>query len=112
MGELVAHPDVSMQGGWSAAGVPAEHSIRGLYSITLWLDANELTGQLLTNTSASSSCASRKHLPVRQRNGGPGTIVDLRCVPGIWAGVMGAGTVHHVAFRSANEAEQLRVVPN
>ena len=50
MGELVAHPGVDARLGWSAAGVPAEHAIRGLYSITLWLDANELTGQLLTNT--------------------------------------------------------------
>src|SRR5881394_4189520 len=50
MGELVAHPKVNAQGGWSAAGVPAEHSVRGLYSITLWLDSNELTGHLLTNT--------------------------------------------------------------
>src|SRR5438105_2578449 len=35
--------------------------------------------------------------------------VELRCVPGIWAGVMGAGTVHHVAFRSSDQAEQMRV---
>ena len=110
MGELVAHPDVSMQGGWSAAGVPAEHSIRGLYSITLWLDANELTGQLLTNTFGFELVREQGSIfRYASGNGGPGTIVDLRCVPGIWAGVMGAGTVHHVAFRSANEAEQLRV---
>jgi glyoxalase family protein len=41
--------------------------------------------------------------------GGAGTIVDIRCVPGIWSGMMGAGTVHHVAFRCSNEAEQMSV---
>ena len=47
MGELVAHPSAESHTGWAGAGVPAEHAIRGIYSITLWLDANELTGQLL-----------------------------------------------------------------
>ena len=110
MGELVAHPGVDARPGWSAAGVPAEHAIRGLYSITLWLDANELTGQLLTNTLGFKLVREQGSIfRYASGTGGPGTIVDLRCVPGIWAGVMGAGTVHHVAFRSSEEAEQMKV---
>ncbi|RYG41395.1 ring-cleaving dioxygenase, partial [bacterium] len=38
----------------------------------------------------------------------PGQIVDLLHVPaGPW-GTMGAGTVHHVAFRAADDEDQLR----
>jgi catechol 2,3-dioxygenase-like lactoylglutathione lyase family enzyme len=86
MGELVAHPAADVRTGWSGAGIPAEHAIRGMYSVTLWLDA-------IFRYAAG--------------DGGPGSIVDLRVVPGIWPGVIGAGTVHHVAFRSSNETEQM-----
>jgi len=35
-----------------------------------------------------------------------GAIVDLRQVGGFWRDAGGIGTVHHVAFRVANEADQ------
>ena len=110
MGELVAHSGADAQSGWSATGVPSEHAIRGLYSVTLWLDANELTGQLLTNTLGFKLAREQGSIfRYTTNNGGSGAIVDLRCVPGIWRGVMGAGTVHHVAFRCTSEAEQMEV---
>jgi glyoxalase family protein len=110
MGELVAHPAADAQGGWAGAGIPAEHAIRGLYSVTLWLDVCELTGQLLTNTLGFRLVREQGSIyRYASGSGGPGSIVDLRCVPGIWSGSMGAGTVHHVAFRAADEREQLEV---
>lgn len=110
MGELVAHPATDPQPGWSAGGVPSEHAIRGIYSVTLWLDANELTGQLLTNTLGFSLVREQGSIFRYSTGAGmPGSIVDIRCVPGIWGGVMGAGTVHHVAFRASGEAEQMRL---
>ena len=108
MGELVAHLTADARVGWSGAGVPAEHAIRGIYSVTLWLDANELTGQLLTKTLGFKLVREQGSI-FRYAAGdrGPRSIVDLRCVPGIWPGVMGAGTVHHIAFRASTEAEQM-----
>lgn len=108
MGELVAHPRADTRAGWSGGGVPPEHAIRGLYSVTLWLDANELTGQLLTNTLGFRLVREQGSIfRYASGDGGPGSIVDIRCVPGIWSGVMGAGTVHHVAFRASGDAEQM-----
>jgi glyoxalase family protein len=108
MGELVAHPKAELRAGWSGGGVPPEHAIRGLYSVTLWLDANELTGQLLTNTLGFRLVREQGSIfRYAAGDGGPGSIVDIRCVPGIWSGVMGAGTVHHVAFRASNDTEQM-----
>ena len=108
MGELVAHPKAEARAGWSGAGVPPEHAIRGLYSVTLWLDANELTGQLLTTTLGFRVVREQGSIfRYAAGDGGPGSIVDIRCVPGIWSGVMGAGTVHHVAFRASDDAEQM-----
>ncbi len=110
LGELVAHPSAETRAGWSGSGVPAAHSIRGIYSLTLWQESYELTGKLLTE--------SLGFRPVREQasifryaaaDPGPGSIIDLRCVPGLWPGVMGAGTVHHVAFRAPGDAEQLAV---
>jgi glyoxalase family protein len=37
---------------------------------------------------------------------GLGRVVDLRAVGGFWNGAMGAGVVHHVAFRAASDAAQ------
>jgi glyoxalase family protein len=34
-------------------------------------------------------------------------LVDLRRAPGFWRGAGGVGTVHHIAFRAADPAEQL-----
>ncbi|HUQ99767.1 MAG TPA: ring-cleaving dioxygenase [Gemmatimonadaceae bacterium] len=110
MGELVAHPSIPNSEGWSGGGIPPEHAIRGLYSVTLWLDANELTGQLLTRTLGFKLVREQGSIfRYAARDGALGSIVDLRCVPGIWKGVMGAGTVHHVAFRASTEEEQKEV---
>jgi glyoxalase family protein len=110
MGELVAHPNATPDIGWAGGGIPAEHAVRGIYSVTLWLDANELTGQLLTRTLGFSLVREQGSIfRYAAGNGGPGSIVDLRCVPGIWSGAMGAGTVHHVAFRASSETEQMQV---
>jgi hypothetical protein len=38
---------------------------------------------------------------------GVGTVLDLRRVPGFWAGAIGVGTVHHVAFRAPSDEAQL-----
>jgi glyoxalase family protein len=108
LGELVAHPDAEAGSGWNSASVSAENSIRGIYSVTLWLESCDLTGKLLVDSLGFE--------PVREQasifryaagEGGFGSIVDLRCVPGLWLGTMGAGTVHHVAFRAPDDLSQL-----
>jgi glyoxalase family protein len=110
MGELVAHPSVPSTDGWSGGGIPPEHAIRGLYSVTLWLDANELTGQLLTRTLGFKLVREQGSIfRYAAGEGNLGSILDIRCVPGIWKGMMGAGTVHHVAFRASSEDEQKEV---
>jgi glyoxalase family protein len=38
--------------------------------------------------------------------GGPSEVVDLLCVPDMRHGTMGAGAVHHVAFRTPDDEQQ------
>lgn len=108
--ELVAHPSADSPPGWRGAQVEAEHSIRGIYSVTLWEDGHELTSRLLVD--ALGFRLAREQGSIYRfvaRGDGPSTILDLRVVPGLWNGVMGAGAVHHVAFRARNDAEQVAV---
>ncbi len=106
--ELVAHPVAETGKGWSTAAVPVEHSIRGLYSVTLWQESCDLTGKLLVDAMGFEAVREQASIfRYAARDKGLGSVVDLRCVPGLWPGVLGAGTVHHVAFRAENDAAQL-----
>jgi catechol 2,3-dioxygenase-like lactoylglutathione lyase family enzyme len=109
MGELVAHPSADAGAGWHGPSIPVEHSIRGIHSVTLWLESCELTGKLLTETLGFDAVREQASIfrfaaPTR----GIGSIVDLRQVPGLWPGVMGAGTIHHVAFRAQDDLAQTK----
>lgn len=106
--ELVAHPIAETGKGWSTAAVPAEHSIRGLYSVTLWQESCDLTGKLLVDAMGFEPVREQASIfRYAARDKGLGSVVDLRCVPGLWPGALGAGTVHHVAFRADDDAAQL-----
>jgi catechol 2,3-dioxygenase-like lactoylglutathione lyase family enzyme len=108
LGELVAHPVAETREGWEGPGVPAEHSIRGIYSVTLWQESCDLTGKLLVDSLDFEPVREQASIFRYAAKGrGLGSIVDLRCVPGLWAGTTGAGTVHHVAFRAPDDAAQL-----
>ena len=109
--ELVAEPGVvgSAPGaGQDEAGTATPPSIGRLHSVALCVEAPERTAQLLTGSfgyEAIGEEAGRQRF--RAGGGGPAGIVDLLCRPDQMRSRMGAGTVHHVAFRAQDEAEQL-----
>lgn len=110
MCELVAHPSAESRPSWHGAAVPADHSLRGIYSITLWQESCDLTGKLLTENLGFQAVREQASIfRYATASKGAGSIVDLRCVPGLWPGVMGAGTVHHVAFRASDDLAQARL---
>jgi glyoxalase family protein len=110
MAELVAHPGAEAGKGWSTESVPVEHSIRGIYSVTLWQESCDLTGKLLIESFGFEPVREQASIFRYAAKGrGLGSVVDLRCVPGLWTGTMGAGTVHHVAFRAPDSETQLAV---
>jgi glyoxalase family protein len=91
---------------WSSGSIPAEHAIRGFHGVTLMLDAAAPTGAILTDVLGFTE-AGREGPHVRYRaNDGIGGVVDIREARGFLAGRMGRGSVHHVAFRAADDAEQ------
>ncbi len=106
--EMVAHPAAEAAAPWSAGDVPAEYAIRGVHSVTLWEEGHEGTAHLLVDHLGFRP--TREQGSIFRYTGDTdrvGAIVDLRVVPGLWSGTMGAGVVHHVAFRARGSEEQL-----
>lgn len=88
--------------------VPAEHAIRGFHSSTLALTDATATAALLTDAMGYRLHAQENHRArYATADGGPGTYVDLLTDPKLPRGLNGAGTVHHIAFRVATEADQV-----
>ncbi|MDB4949922.1 MAG: Glyoxalase/bleomycin resistance protein/dioxygenase [Gemmatimonadetes bacterium] len=106
--ELVADPRAGERGTWDGGGVPAQHAIRGVHSVTLWLARTDATARVLTEALGFAHVADEGD---RSRyaagGGGPGALVDLRVVDAGLRGAGGAGTVHHVAWRAATDADEV-----
>ncbi len=112
--ELVANPRVEQADPARldrlADTIPAEHAIRGLYSVTLWQDGHQRTSELLTRILGFRLVREQGSIfRYTSADSRPGSIVDLRIVPGLWQGTMGAGVVHHIAFRAGSDEVQMQV---
>ena len=106
--ELVARADAPVQA-WPGGPVPAEHAIRGFHGVTLWVNGDPGTRALLTD-ALGFRVVQEADGRTRLTGSSPvGNVVDLRQVGGFWRGAGGVGTVHHVAFRAADEAAQENV---
>ncbi len=108
--ELVETAWASGLPAWAASGVAPAMAIRAFHGATISVDGYERTARVLEETlgfSNSGSQADRFRFVAGE--GGIGATIDLLCQPDRRHGLMGTGTVHHVAFRSRDEAEQLAV---
>ena len=103
---LVGVPGAEAEPAWRNGGVPAEHAIRGFHGVTLMLDDAARTGAILTDVLGFLP-AGQQGPYLRFRSNEPaGGVLDIREAKGFLAGKMGRGSVHHVAFRAADDAAQ------
>lgn len=108
--ELVAHTEADALPTWTEGPVEDEHAVRGFYSVTLWEDKGDETAALLTGRLGYRKFGEEDNVErFAHGGGGPGTLIDLRRAEGFWPGVMGVGTVHHVAFRAEDGGVQLEL---
>jgi glyoxalase family protein len=93
---------------WSGGPVPAEHAVRGFDGVTLTEWNLDVTAEVLAGTLGFRRVGEEGER-VRFAAGGEegGTRVDVLAAPAAVRGHVSAGTVHHVAFRAADEADQL-----
>jgi glyoxalase family protein len=106
--ELVARAEADNRAPWLGGGVPAEHAVRGFEGVTLTEWNAQVTEKVLAGTMGFRRVAEAgDRIRFEVGAGGPGTRVDLLVAPSAVRGHVSAGTVHHVAWRSADEPDQL-----
>ena len=89
--------------------VPAEHSIRGFHSVAMTVDGYERTAGLLQGALGFRPVGEAgERFRFEVGSGGPGSIIDILCHPTAPVGLMGVGAIHHIAWRAADDAAQLR----
>ena len=108
---LVAAKGADAVAGWSNGDVPAEHALRGFHGVALMVGAGAPTAEVLTAALGFKAAARAGNLQ-RFIAGGDklGAVVDVQVAEGFLAGRQGAGSVHHVAFRAADDAAQADMV--
>ncbi len=92
-----------------AGSVPESMAIVGIHSVTLTERKTDATIHLLTEVMKYQSAGSednRRRYQAGTNDHGPGTIVDIVHEPAMGHGTLGAGVVHHVAYRTPDDAQQ------
>ncbi len=103
--ELVFN-DSDQRAGYDKGPVPAEHSIRGFYNVEIWEEGYERTAGLLTAQMDHVLIAEKGNRFRFAAANKPGHYVDLVCTPDSLRGLAGSGTVHHLAFATADKESQ------
>jgi glyoxalase family protein len=119
--ELVANRSAEdvMPQAWKEGPIPIEHALRGFYSVTLSEEGYEGTAHVLTNELGFKlmgqdgsrfrfqiSGAKEDDAAGRDKNTIGSNIVDILCLPNAQYGMIGVGTVHHVAWRTPSDEQQ------
>ncbi len=105
--ELIATDAPATIRHWHDGPVPAAHALRGFHSVTLWQDEIEPTAGLLTahmGYTLAGQEGDRTRLSAASND--MGLHVDLLYRPNQPGGRFGAGSVHHIAFRTVDDSEQ------
>jgi glyoxalase family protein len=104
---LVGIAGASSEAAWSDCAVAAEHAIRGFHGVTLMVDRAAPTGAILTDVLGFAETGREAH-QVRYAidRSAPGASITIRETQGFLPGRLGRGSVHHIAFRAADDAQQ------
>ncbi len=95
---------------WPDSPVPVEHAMRGFHSVSAALEGYERTARLLIETFGYRLIDEfgNRFRFVSADDSAVARIIDLLCQPDTAMGRVAAGSVHHIAFRAKDEAEQLQ----
>ena len=105
--ELVSTPEAEERLAWAGGDVPTDVAIRGLHAVTCWVESARDTRALITEALGFLSVSQDgNHQRYTCNTPRSGAYLDLRVVGGFVRGVEGVGTVHHVAWRVADDAAQ------
>jgi glyoxalase family protein len=95
---------------WQQSPVPERHQIRGFHTVRLWERSLAATARFLSGALGFEPMGEEGGWHrFGADGGGSGRWVEIRELPGERLGEWGTGAVHHVAFRVADEEEELAV---
>jgi glyoxalase family protein len=104
---LIGVAGLGSEPAWTGGAVPAEHAIRGFHGVTFMLGQAAPTGAILTNVLGFRETGRDAQLVRYEADGvGQGGVVTIRETGGFLPGHLGRGSVHHIAFRAVDDAEQ------
>ncbi|RAI45861.1 ring-cleaving dioxygenase [Rhodoplanes roseus] len=109
---LVGVPGIEREPAWSTAEIPADVAIRGVHSVGLLVADTAPTAAILTGVLGFEEVGRDEDANLVRFRGTDaaadtlGAIVDLHRAVASFRGRLGAGSVHHVAFRAADDAAQ------
>jgi glyoxalase family protein len=105
--ELIAHEGAEVRPGWPGGPVPMQYAVRGFHGVTL-SEGDPMATALLMESVLGFEAVAEEDNRVRFQigEGGAGTYVDILHLPGTAPGLVSAGTIHHVAYRTPNGDEQ------
>lgn len=107
--ELVETATAANASAWADGPVPIEHAVRGFSGITLRPHNGTRTGEVLKDGFGYANGGTDG---ARQRFLGSADIgahIDLVIEKEQPRGAQGAATLHHVAFRAANDADEMEI---
>ncbi|MEP6684826.1 MAG: VOC family protein, partial [Parafilimonas sp.] len=103
--ELVFN-DKDERKGFTYGNVPLENSIKGFYNVEIWEEGYERTAAILTEQLDHKLISEQSNRFRFAATDKPGNYVDIVCAPDSLKGLGGGGTVHHIAFATANKESQ------
>jgi glyoxalase family protein len=108
--ELIASSSHGSVEPWAHSPVAAEHALRGFHGVSAGLEDYERTARLLTDSFGYRLIdeSGNRFRFTSSDDSAPGRIIDLLCQPDAAMGRVAAGSVHHIAFRAKDDAEQLQ----
>ena len=92
--------------GFTYGHIPLEHSIKGFYGAEIWVEGYERSAALLTEQMDHVKIGEKGNRFRYAASDSPGNYIDLLCTPDSMKGLAGAGTVHHIAFSTADAKSQ------
>jgi glyoxalase family protein len=105
--EIVGHADAGSVKAPRYADVPAEHAIRGFFGVTMLQQDVKETAKILAVMGFHKIAEEGARLRFAAHGDALGNHIDIVVDTQANYGRFGAGTVHHIAFRAADDAAQV-----
>lgn len=104
--EIVAHAGAGSAKASRFSDVPEQYAIRGFFGVTLLENTEVATAATLEMMGFHKVAEEGNRLRYAAEGDALGNVIDLQIDPTAGHGRFGAGSVHHIAFRAKDDADQ------